>query len=115
MDSIAHKFGKHEPDDSELKDAEDYLSEYGRKPPRLCYEAQFGFQCEHITAFATFPEALLFYRGYVACSKEREDEEGPSGLDYGPRIVNTDRADGSEDGNPSGLTQEEREAIEEVG
>jgi hypothetical protein len=82
-----------------------------RKP----YAVQFGFQCEQSETFATFAEALLFFRGYLEAVRIERGSKVPPCRQDGPRIVNTDRHDGSEDGNYGGLTQEEREAVEEVG
>jgi len=80
---------------------------YKVQPARMCYEVQFGTYCAATSPFATFAEALAFYRGFKIGDRGRSRP-----LDL--RIVNTERADGSEDGNETGLSDEEREAIEEV-
>lgn len=114
MDSMAHKFSKHEPDASELKDADDYLSEYGRKPPRLIYEILSARSDGVLAAFATFDLALAYYRGYCAAVR-RVAYDPMAGIAAAPRVVSTDRHDGSEDGNYGGLSEDERNAIEEAG
>lgn len=75
-----------------------------RKP----YAVQYGPACSESATFATFGEALAFYRGYWAALMSQPSIV-PSGAQC--RIVNTDRLDGAEDGNPSGLTEDERELL----
>jgi hypothetical protein len=80
-----------------------------RKP----YLVEFGYHCHNYVAFEEFDEALVFYEGY-SVAKNREPNYGTFSTDDGPRIVNLDHTDGSEDGNSSGLTQEQKEAIDAV-
>jgi hypothetical protein len=85
---------------------------YKIQPARLCYEVQFGWSCEEKEAFATFDDALLFYRGYHAAN-HREDDASE-----GCRIVNTDNIDGADDASSAaqhGLTADEWERVQEVG
>jgi hypothetical protein len=73
------------------------------------YSVEFGRSlCERVS-FATFEQALLFYQGYVACGKTRHRMR--KGFDDGPRLINTDKLDGAPDGNPTGLTADEREQM----
>jgi hypothetical protein len=75
-------------------------------PAGLTYEVQYGHAMDSRAKFATFDEALLFYRGYLARCTTALNPMNEC------RIVNTDRHDG---GKHHGLTDEEREAVEEVG
>lgn len=84
---------------------------------RLPYAVQYGPACSESATFATFGEALAFWRGFNAGKSYRITSVDPAklfGHDDGPRIVNTDRLDGAEDGNPSGLTEDEREQLREA-
>ena len=81
-----------------------------RPAANLPYRVEYGRGLQVHGTFATFPEALAFYQG-VHSGYFYSNATG--GMDR--RIVNTDRHDGSDDGNYGGLTELEREAIEDVG
>ncbi len=76
----------------------------------LPYVVEFGSALHERVRFATFELALAFYRGYSA-AKSAHWNERQSHMDDGPRLRNIDRADGSEDGNPSGLSEDEKEML----
>jgi len=79
--------------------------------PKLPYRVDYGRGFQVFGEFATFPEALAFYQG-VGSGYHYSNATG--GMDR--RIINTDRADGSEDSRcQDGLTEDERAAVEEVG
>jgi len=77
-------------------------------PERFPYRVEFGHYMALSEPFATFPEALAFYRGYNTAKYSLAEQ--PQKHDC--RIINTDMADGSEDGRADGLTDDEREAIQ---
>jgi hypothetical protein len=64
------------------------------------YEVLWGRMHKNWAKFETFGESLEFYR-MLKSEAERA-------------VVNTDRMEGSEDGNPSGLTEDEREMVREA-
>ena len=79
------------------------------------YHVEFGYCLQEFEAFATFEEALVFYRGYLTA--QMKHCEGPS-LDAGPKLVNPDNIDGAEDASVAaqhGLTRDEWERVEAVG
>ena len=71
----------------------------------LPYVAEFGPSLSSSAKFATFAEALAFHNGYLAGTGRLIPPRD------GVRIRNIDRADGSEDGRPDGLTDDEREQL----
>ena len=73
---------------------------------KLPYRVEFGRGLLVHGEFATFPEALAFYQG-VQNGYYYSNATG--GMDR--RVINIDRADGSEDGRPDGLTDDEREQL----
>jgi hypothetical protein len=80
-----------------------------RPAAKLPYEILSARSDGCLAAFATFDLALAYYRGYVEAIGRCFTRPAL------PRVVNTDRRDGSEDGNDSGLSDEEREALEAIG
>lgn len=83
------------------------------QPTKLIYEVLSGRSTGVLAAFASFDLARAYYRGYCEAARRHNERSGLSS--YLPRIVNTERADGSEDGNESGLSEDERNAIDEIG
>lgn len=86
----------------------------------LPYRCEFGYMCQQHVDFATFDEALLFYRGYAAAKKLTDHALRQSSIrpfDDGPRIVNTDNIDQADDAKPwayAGLTEAEWDEVQGV-
>lgn len=81
------------------------------------YRCEFGYMCQQHVDFATFGEALAFYRGYRAMQKQEfGDKWGPSFHD-GPRLINHTNLDGADDAKPwaqLGLTEAEWDEVQAV-
>lgn len=76
------------------------------------FRVEFGYSLAEGVNFATFELALAFYRGFVMAV----DSVAEQPKRHQPRLVNIDNLDGSEDARNggTGLTDEEREAVEEI-
>lgn len=84
----------------------------------LPYQVQYGYALEEHEAFATFDEAMTFYKGYLACQSQFTVLYKKAGGDDGPSLVNIDNIDGAEDASAAaqhGLTAEQWERVQEVG
>ena len=76
------------------------------------YRVEYGWCCEEGSDFATFEEALTFYKGFLAGF----GGHGIKGESF--RLVNPDNIDGAEDASAAaqhGLTRSEWEQVEAVG
>jgi hypothetical protein len=72
------------------------------------YRCEYGYMCQSRVDFATFAEALAYYRGFRRGSCLNRPEI---------RIINHTNIDGADDAKPwaqAGLTEDEWEQIENL-
>src|SRR5690349_21041802 len=97
---------------TQMATRDELLEVYPAEP--FPYRVEFGYMCKSRVDFATFEEALAFYRGFSEAIDRYGNHHAP---EDGPRLINHTNIDGADDASSAaqhGLTADEWERVQEV-